>query len=127
MSGSALRSLTKAAIWLSTCAVLVAMIDYVADARMRARMVPQCRWNDVRPTREAMPYLARWCIVERDVVILRLYDEAGGTLLAERMFDYPDVPRIYWELDELGYRTFTDWGAIGLPPSTLDRWRTRLP
>lgn len=59
--------------------------------------------------------------------MLRLYDKEGKMLLAERMFDYPTLPRIYWKSDKLGYQTFGGGGEISLPPSALDRWRTRLP
>ncbi|MBO9645649.1 hypothetical protein [Pseudacidovorax intermedius] len=117
----------KLALWVGLCVILFNGIDYVLDARMRARMLPECRWEEDRPYQNTIPYLVRWCIVKRDVVMFRVYDKEGKKLLAERMFDYPDLPLIYWSSKEVGYRTFSDWGAVALPPSALDEWRTHLP
>ena len=112
---------------LSLCIFLIEAADYLLDARLRARTIPQCHWTNDSPLPDPFPYLARWCFLTKDVVMLRLYDEQGKTLLAERMFSYSDFPRIYWKSTKLGYQTLTSDDEIALPPSRLDRWRTRLP
>jgi len=53
--------------------------------------------------------------------------ETGEKLLAERMFDYPDIPRFYWRREKLGFDAWLDPASIALPPTLLDRWRTRWP
>ncbi|WP_304303681.1 hypothetical protein [Pseudacidovorax intermedius] len=122
-----LGKLASAACWLLLGTLLIETVDYVFDARLRAHTVPKCRWTDNSPAPDPFPYLARWCFLTKEVVMLRLYDKEGRTLLAERMFDYPDFPRIYWKSKKLGYQTLTGDDEIALPPSKLDLWRTRLP
>lgn len=121
------KRLVKATSWAVLCVLLIEVMNYGWDVRIRARRLPDCRWDEDRPYQETIPYMVRWCTVKREVIMVRLYDKEGQTLLAERMFDSPDWPIIYWTAKEVGYRTLTDWGSIALPPSVLDLWRTRLP
>lgn len=73
-----------------------------------------------------MPYLARYCYLSKDTVLLRLYGANGEQLLAERMFFELDFLRLYWRSDTLNYDTETG-GSIPLPPTILDRFRAKLP
>ena len=74
-----------------------------------------------------MPYVARYCYLTKDTVLLRLYAANADQVLAERMFFHLDRPTFYWEPDEFGYATSPDGGVISLPPTLLDRLRARLP
>lgn len=101
-------------------------VGYMLDVRIRQVNVPNCRWNLVPKTSD-VPYLAYFCYVARDTVLLRLYDISNQHLLAERMFFNLDRPNFYWENDAFGYDTAPDGGVVTLPPTVLDRLLARLP
>ena len=86
---------------------------------------PSCKWNLVPDTLETL-YVARFCYLTRDTVLLRIHDSQGQRLLAERTYLNLGLARFHWTPGELNYDTSTG-ESISLPPSRLDGWRARLP
>ena len=112
--------------WLICVFVAIYVLSYMFDARVRYMRSPGCRWNQIPKTVDE-PYLAQFCYLTKDTVLLRLYDITNRHLLAERMFFNMDLPNFYWDSDALGYETTPDGGVISLPPTLLDRVRAKLP
>ena len=122
-----IHKLLRVSLWLAALTTVVLLVDYAMDARTRAERLPECRWKDFKSVYYPHPYLARWCFLKGEMIVIRLFDERGEQLLAERTFEYPTFPRLYWEPDELGFQTSTGVGGISLPPTLLDRLRLMLP
>lgn len=120
------RVLLRWTCWLAALVVLVYLCDYLMDMRLRQQRVPDCRWRTVTSP-EKSDYSARYCILTKETVLLRVYDAAGGRLLAERAFWHPDWPHFFWRPHELGYDAYPNGGAVPLPPTLLDRLRAKLP
>lgn len=117
--------LARVGCWTAALGLLAYLCGYALDVNKRMTRAPGCQWN-VAPNPDAMPYLARYCYLSKDTVLLRLYGANGEQLLAERMFFELDFVRLYWRSDTLNYDTETG-GSIPLPPTTLDRFRAKLP
>ena len=122
-----IKKLLRVSLWLGAMTTVVLLVDYAMDAHTRAEWLPKCQWEDFKPVRYPHPYLARWCFVKREMIVVRLFDETGQKLLAERTFEYPTFPRMYWQQDEFGFLTSSGAGGISLPPTLLDRLRLSLP
>lgn len=122
-AGGILASVVK---WLICLFVAIYCLGYVFDARARYLRGQSCLWNQVPKTVDE-PYLARFCYLTKDTVLLRVYDITNRHLLAERIFFNMDRPNFYWDNNALGYDTAPDGGLISLPPTLLDRVRAKLP
>ncbi len=120
-----LISLGRFIAWIVALGVVVLLLDYSLDVSKRRSLGSVCRWN-VAPNPENFPYVARYCYLTKDIVLLRLYDAQGRELLAERMYLEPNVALIVWTSDELLYRNSAG-DTISLPPTIIDRLRARLP
>lgn len=120
------RVLVRCACWLAALVAIVYLCTYVSDAHTRVTRAPDCRWRTVASP-DRSDYSARYCILTKETVLLRVYDAAGGRLLAERAFWHPDWPHFFWRSHELGYDAYPDGGAITLPPTLLDHLRAKLP
>lgn len=119
--------LLRCSLWLAAFAALVYLCSYLSDTRARATKAPGCEWNAV-PNPHNAPYLARFCYLDKETVLLRVYDAEGQSLLAERSIFELDRPRFHWELNALGYNDRNyDGGEIALPPTLLERLRAKLP
>ncbi|HSU20790.1 MAG TPA: hypothetical protein VLK60_02760 [Variovorax sp.] len=112
--------------WTALLGAFLYLCGYALDAHERKTKEPACQWIDV-PSRNAVPYVARYCYLNKETVLLRLYAAGGRQVLAERMFFELDQPNFYWKADALGYSTLSDGGFISLPPTLLDGLRARLP
>jgi hypothetical protein len=112
--------------WVIGLTLIFVFSRYLIDAQERRRGEADCVWEAVL-NYEDMPYSARWCKLNREKVMLRIFDVEGRRLLAERTFFQQDWPNFYWRSDALGYDTEPHGGLIALPPSVLDRWRAKLP
>ncbi len=96
------------------------------DAKARFDAQSQGDWQvEVSDTNNGA-YSAKYTVVSRDDIVLRLYRTGDATLLAERTFREHGV-EIHWTDDELICDTSADDGAIHLPPTPLDRLLARLP
>jgi hypothetical protein len=113
-------------IWLITFTGVVYVCGYAFDVRTRLTRLERCQWTLVSSP-DARPYIARYCLLDKETALLRLYDAKGQRVLAERMFFELDRPNFYWKDDALGYSTPPDGGVISLPPTVLDRLRAKLP
>ncbi len=102
------------------------LCGYAFDVHERRTKEPACQWMDV-PSRDAVPYVARWCKMDKETVLLRLHAANTDQVLAERMFFELDWPNFYWKANAFGYSTLPNGGVIPLPPTPLDRLRARLP
>lgn len=121
------RAFLHCSLWLAAFAALVFLCRYLSDAHTRATRAPDCRWNAV-PNPNNTPYSARFCYLDKETVLLRVYDTKGQALLAERSFFELDRPRFHWESNALGYNDRNyDGGEIALPPTLLERLRVKLP
>jgi hypothetical protein len=117
----------RCSLWVAAFAAFVYVGSYLSDAHTRATKAPACEWNAV-PSPNNAPYLARFCYLDKETVLLRLYDAEGKALLAERSLFELDRPRFHWESDALGYNDRKyDGGEIALPPTLLERLRAKLP
>jgi hypothetical protein len=112
--------------WIVGLAIIVCLCNYAVEARKRVAKTESCNWNAV-PNHRRAPFSAKFCYLNYDTILLKLYDEEQKRLLAERVFFENDRPDFYWKSDALGYGSETYGGVIALPPTTLDRWRAKLP
>lgn len=119
------RSLGKAALWIGAFSTTIFLLDYSLDISKRVAREPACIWDLVENPRH-ISYVARWCKLTKDTTLLRLYDPKEETLLAERMFFELDASLFWWTVDELGYDIQREY-VIKLPPTWIDRFRTKLP
>ncbi len=120
-----LISLTRFVAWLVALGIVVLLLDYSLDVSKRMSRGPACQWNIV-PNPGNEPYVARYCHLTKDTVVLRLYDAKEEQLLAERMYFEQNIASVFWTHDALIYTTRTD-DVISLPPTLLDRLRAKLP
>jgi hypothetical protein len=120
------KKLLRTIWWLFGAAIVTILCNYVIEARKRITGKGRCNWIAVSNHRHAS-YMAKFCYLTYDTVLVRLYDEEQKRLLAERVFFESDRPNFYWKSGALGYGGETYGGVIALPPTVLDRWRTRLP
>lgn len=121
-----LRLIAGIVRWTASLSAFLYLCGYAVDVHERKTKEPACQWIAV-PSRDAVPYAARYCYLNKETVLLRLYAAGGRQVLAERMFFELDQPNFYWKADALGYSTLSDGGFIALPPTVLDRLRARLP
>lgn len=120
------RALVRCACWLTTLVVLVYLCRYVIDAHKRTTKTPGCHWNAV-PNPGNLPYSASFCYLNKETVLLRLYDQSGKKLLAERTYFHLDRPFVLLKKNELIFDTYPDDAFIALPPSLFERLRAKLP
>jgi hypothetical protein len=120
------KPLLRWVCWVIALFALVYLCNYLMDARMRRQKAPSCEW-DITPSPDNLPYSVRFCYLNKETVLLRLYDSTGKQLLAERTYFQLDRPRISWDTDRLWYDTYPDDSFITLPPSFFERLRARLP
>jgi len=118
--------LVRCAIWLAALVAFVYLCNYVVDARTRMTRAPSCHWNAV-PNPDNAPYSASFCYLNKETVLLRLYDPLGKHLLAERTYFNLDRPFVAFTQDELIFDTYPDDASIALPPSLFERLRAKLP
>ena len=116
---------TRLLAWILALGFAMLLLDYSLDVSKRLSRGAVCQWNVV-PNPENLPYVARYCHLNKDTALLRLYDAKGKELLAERMYFEQDMARIFWTHDELIYTTSTD-EVLSLPPTMLDRLLAKLP
>lgn len=116
----------RCALWIVVPIALIQLGSYIIDARTRAARAPSCEWRLV-PNPNNTSYVARWCKLTKDTVLLRLYDATEQNLLAERAYFQLDRPNLGWAHDYLWYDTHPDDAFIALPPSMLERLRAKLP
>ena len=119
------RLLLRWTCWIAALVALVYLCDYLIDARMRMTKAPSCEWIIV-PTIGNSPYSARFCYLNKETVLVRIY-EISGKLLAERTYFQLGTPRISWDTDRLWYDTYPADTFIALPPTLIDRLRAKLP
>lgn len=101
------------------------LLDYSLDVSKRLSREPACTW-DLVDNPKNKPYVARYCHLTKDTVVLRLYDAREETLLAERMYFKQNIASIIWTSDGLLYDTWMG-GVIPLPPTFIDHVRAKLP
>ena len=128
-----LKSLLRLAYWIAALVAVVYFCNYLLDAHTRTTRVPACEWDKVENPNNGTydkTYFARVCYLARDVYLVRVH-HADGTLVAERTYDYPAFPKIYWEPDGVSYVYDKNGrGALGfidIPPTLLDRLLAKLP
>ena len=112
--------------WVTVFVGSIFLCVYLSDAHMRSTGAPNCSWSEVANAKNA-PYSARFCYLNKEVVLLRLYDASATELLAERTYLQLDRPFISWDSDRLWYDTYPDGSFIALPPSLFERLRAKLP
>jgi hypothetical protein len=71
-------------------------------------------------------YTARYALINRRDILLRLYRTGDPTVLAERTYDEHGVA-LTWTKDMLIYDSSVDDGVIDLPPTRMDRLLAMLP
>jgi len=112
---------------IAVIATIAALIVYVDEAGTRHARLPACEWTD-DPNPLNLPYIATWCLLTKDMAVIRVYGLSRSRLLAERTYSELDTPRLFWDSDALGYLDgSSDGGRIALPPTLLDRVRAKFP
>ncbi|MES2529853.1 MAG: hypothetical protein V4636_02370 [Pseudomonadota bacterium] len=101
------------------------LLDYSFDVSKRLSNQHACRWDLVENPKNS-PYVARYCQLTKDTVVLRLYDAKEENLLAERIYFEENVALVVWTPTELLYRNSTG-DVILLPPTLIDRLRAKFP
>lgn len=118
--------LLRCIVWGALIAVVMCLFKYVRDARMRMAKTPDCKWH-VDPHPDHKPYVARYCFLTKETVLLRLNGAQARRLLAQRAFPNSDWLHFLWMADGLAYDAYRGGDSIELPSSLLDGLRTRLP
>jgi hypothetical protein len=119
------KSLERIALWIGALTIVFVLLDYSLDVSKRLSREPACTW-DLVENLENEPYVARYCHLTKDTVMVRLYDAKEEDVLAERMYFEQNMAKIYWTPDGLLYDTSIG-GVISLPPTLIDRLRAKLP
>lgn len=119
------RSSFRWACWVAALCCLFFLCSYLIDAHTRLTKAPTCQWQDV-PGADDLNYSARYCWLEKRLILLRLYS-MDGKLVAERTYSYPDLPEFTWTSDRLWYDTYPADAFIALPPSFWEHLRAGFP
>ena len=106
----------------------LAFFFYIGDASRRSRAGA---WKTELSVGDAGRYLAKYADLSQDDVLLRIYDNKSGEILAERTFNAAVPVSLIWAGKEVSYTTndqswFYD-GSIRLPPTWMDRVLAHLP
>jgi hypothetical protein len=144
LAGRGVRVARVLYLWLRRLIVAAAFIQlgvYLNDVHTRWSKADTCRWSHVKDRDNEPyprpPYVARYCLVERDRTWLQLYDASGRELLAERMYFDLDKGSFFWAVKpdnggvhSLMYQSSSSdsgYGAVTIPPTRLDRLLAALP
>ncbi len=114
----------KLGIWLGFVLLVSAAWSYYQDASARAAAI---RFHTVRSDVDDGMYTAQYAYLSGDRILLRVYQTADMTLLAERTYLYPEAARLFWTKDSLIYDTSSSDGEIRLPTSLYDWLAARMP
>jgi len=112
--------------WVISATIIVIALNYAMDVKTRSGAH---EWQQSISTEDGGLYTAEYCYVGFDKILLRLYSSQDRSLLAERMYWYPDSARLLWTSDSLVFNTNPGSGSgeIQLPPTLLDRLLAKLP
>ena len=112
--------------WLAFILTAMQFGNYAIDAQIRAKSVPNCRWRPVENNGESA-YSARYCRLDKNTILLRIYGAAGSKSVAERSFQHSDAPNFFWKDGGLTYDAYPDGDTVRLPPTFMDKLRAQLP
>lgn len=122
-----LRNRGRLGVLILSCMIFVVLIDYGCEARRRA-MASEC----IDATSHNGLYRAQSCItsVSGNVAFFvgRLYETRTGKLVAEATFDSMDggAPDFMPDDRAVLFEGGADSALIDIPPSLLDRLRTKI-
>jgi hypothetical protein len=114
-------------IWTWSIFIISITWSYYLDATDRAAATDFTRQLSDDQTNEG-EYVAEYAYLPQHRILLRVYRVAGMSLLAERIYSYPDAVRLTWTADSLIYDTAMDTGGeLSLPPALYDKITAHLP
>lgn len=113
--------------WAVCIALFLLAVNYYFAANARAHAGEATGgWEIEVSDADRGAYTARYALINRRDILLRLYRTGDPTLLAERTYGEHGVA-LTWTKDMLIYDTSIDNGAIALPPTRMDRLLAMLP
>lgn len=113
--------------WVLCITLVLFGVNYCVAANDRARASANTGdWETSISDTHGGAYTAKYIVMHRDKILLRLYRTGDPALLAERTYQEHGVAFV-WTEHALIYDTSEDDGGIRLPPTRMDRLLAKLP